>query len=511
MEFEQRRSVRRSQRQLQLSPHSRSQLLLEWGVSNHEIILSVRAAVKAKRQRRRTVASLGTYDVIEEMIENTSSTIIQALKVGKGRRQTTTDQVNSETERQVQYCSKREINGGALFTLDKLANDYPDVVTAATSSPTYNDCTTVSELELNGSPGSQNFIASIDVPRKVSEIQYDRAPIKPRRELSPIRTDFTKRRLDMTIDCISAALDKSCSLFMNDPDFDLPQLDSPLEISAYQDFDSSITSRETRDDRILHFSFAQHPYNDGNTSTAMMQKAPLFPVDNLSMGDGETTINTDFVQAMVRTDTVTSPSEMHSVFPTDDTNNGTNGNGLKTEPVVTEMDRNDDDSSIDSHLINLLLGFDDTLPHPEQSGSTWPETSRRIVSSDISELFINSTPKIRQSIDLKDTALMATCAITSSVNTTGSDRCRNQSGNDSERYCESKTTATTSTMTTNDIVDTRWHMNGSHDDDAGHDIQSNQKSTAGPTEVRTDRTPSPPKKDRHWVRSPGEMTELIEL
>ena len=74
-EFEDVRSVQRrtSPLQLQLRRDIRELLLLEWGVSNHEIAQAVRANVKAKHHRRRTVASIGTYDVIEEMIEKNNS------------------------------------------------------------------------------------------------------------------------------------------------------------------------------------------------------------------------------------------------------------------------------------------------------------------------------------------------------------------------------------------------------------------------------------------------------
>lgn len=65
--------------ELVLTRQEREQLLVEWGATFHEIIEAIRANVKAKNQRRRTINSIGTYDRWEEVIENAGRKIKQTL------------------------------------------------------------------------------------------------------------------------------------------------------------------------------------------------------------------------------------------------------------------------------------------------------------------------------------------------------------------------------------------------------------------------------------------------
>jgi len=64
---------------LVLSRQDREQLLVEWGATFNEIIDAIRANVKAKHQRRRTVNAIGTYDRWEEVMENARSKIKRTL------------------------------------------------------------------------------------------------------------------------------------------------------------------------------------------------------------------------------------------------------------------------------------------------------------------------------------------------------------------------------------------------------------------------------------------------
>jgi hypothetical protein len=68
--FEYARGRPRTARQLVLSRQDREYLLLEWGATFNEIIESVRANIKIKNQRRRTVRNSQTYDLIGEAISN---------------------------------------------------------------------------------------------------------------------------------------------------------------------------------------------------------------------------------------------------------------------------------------------------------------------------------------------------------------------------------------------------------------------------------------------------------
>jgi hypothetical protein len=69
-----------------LTRQDREELLVEWGASFHEIIEAIRANIKAKNQRRRTVNAIGTYDRWEEVMENASRKIKQTLTLKKTKK-----------------------------------------------------------------------------------------------------------------------------------------------------------------------------------------------------------------------------------------------------------------------------------------------------------------------------------------------------------------------------------------------------------------------------------------
>ena len=65
-DYEAARPPRKQLPDLVLTRQDREEILVEWGVSFNDIIDSIRANVKAKNQRRRTVSSLDRYDRFEE-------------------------------------------------------------------------------------------------------------------------------------------------------------------------------------------------------------------------------------------------------------------------------------------------------------------------------------------------------------------------------------------------------------------------------------------------------------
>jgi len=69
-DFERARPPRRDQLDLVLTRGERHRLLVEWGASGQEVIESIRTIIRVKNQRRQTVNNLGSYDRIEEVIEN---------------------------------------------------------------------------------------------------------------------------------------------------------------------------------------------------------------------------------------------------------------------------------------------------------------------------------------------------------------------------------------------------------------------------------------------------------
>lgn len=83
-EYESIRKKRRNQRELTLSRMDREDLLLEWGATFNEIIDAIRANVKIKHQRRRTVNSIGTYDKWEEAMERAGRKLKKTLLPQKG-------------------------------------------------------------------------------------------------------------------------------------------------------------------------------------------------------------------------------------------------------------------------------------------------------------------------------------------------------------------------------------------------------------------------------------------
>jgi hypothetical protein len=104
-EYEAARPVRRTQHELVLTRQDREQILIEWGATFNEIIDSIRANVKAKSQRRRTVSVSGKYDRWEEAMETAGRKLKQTLLLQR----TTKQQVN-DLKRQSDMYAK--VHGG---------------------------------------------------------------------------------------------------------------------------------------------------------------------------------------------------------------------------------------------------------------------------------------------------------------------------------------------------------------------------------------------------------------
>lgn len=81
-EFERQRGERRTERELIVSRYHRQKMLMEWGESLPNIVEAIRANVKTKHQRRRTVNSIGTYDRFEEVMENAGRSLFRGLRGG---------------------------------------------------------------------------------------------------------------------------------------------------------------------------------------------------------------------------------------------------------------------------------------------------------------------------------------------------------------------------------------------------------------------------------------------
>jgi translation initiation factor 1 (eIF-1/SUI1) len=544
-EFENERSVQRltSQSQLQLRRDIRELLLLEWGVPRHKIAQSVRATVKAKHQRRRTVSSIGTYDVFEEMMERTARKIKRTLHVGKTLSMSNTDQVNTEIERLAKSCSESKTNRSTTLALNKLAIDFPDTFTAPTTPSSSEACSLVdtdSEKEISSVTGPHISTTCIVEPKQHSLQQFDRAPMMPRRPVSPIPERSSSRRLMMK-DSVSTTLDVSCTLSASDPHIDFPL---SLSESETYDFDSSITTRETRDERNLMVSFS---LVDANNQCPKNEDIVSLP------GDDETTINTKFIKIIEKAanicTSVTDVLEKNhtTTLPIKDTKSNVNiisqpttmisrqcSNARKHDLITNEYD--DDETSIDSQLMDLLFGTSETIPQKKSEG-TWPEIKQLIVSSKMQE---GSMPRIdlNQSIGIKDKyspnkdkgkvvlppdynefvpvtvvaganfghpecttgRLIGTAALSVSNSCSSTDN-SNITG---ERTSECGTNTTSSTTKTCAIDNTNTKETNDSDDDKNN-VFSN--STKGVIHVSSQRQ----RRRRYVPRPPNDATELIEV
>jgi hypothetical protein len=124
-EFEQARPIRRTQHELILTRQDREEILIEWGATFNEIIDSIRANVKAKNQRRRTVNAIGTYDRWEEAMESAGRRLKRTLLLQK-----TTKRQVQDLQRQSERCAKAHgvTRPGAPSHPKEIATPSPDLL-----------------------------------------------------------------------------------------------------------------------------------------------------------------------------------------------------------------------------------------------------------------------------------------------------------------------------------------------------------------------------------------------
>ena len=544
-EFEDVRSVQRrtSPLQLQLRRDIRELLLLEWGVSNHEIAQAVRANVKAKHHRRRTVASIGTYDVIEEMIEKTARKIKRSLHVGKKSSKPNTDQRMTEIERLTKSSSESEMSRSAIMTLNNLAIDFPYVFSTSTNTASGDSVDVVETVAKKTTSGNTKpcDTSSVTVNEyKTPPAVFDRAPIIPRRPSSPVSSCSTNG-VATTRDYVAAALDLSSQIAtMNDPDFNVQMSMPTLEMSdsALDDFDTSITTRDTRDDGILTLSFGKDTFFDESVCAQVNQAKEICIQTDLSIEDEESTINTSDVKAIVQAIGICSTIieatgiDKTSACQINDTKNAINSltiamrksaleHSLIHQHGTMDVEHDDDDeTSINSQLIQLLYGSEEILVQLDQSDGTWPETNRIIESSKNQEVTLPSTTSINHitekycssvAMETAETHETIECidfrySTTSSAVNTSCNSTTNTS-QDVERSSECGTTTTTSTTITNAIDNTQTiHTtnNNNMDGDGVGTLSANEANQKSSHQQRQRRR-------RYVARPLSEVTELIEL
>ena len=120
-----RAPYRRTQQDLVLTRQEREEKLIEWNHTFPEIIESIRANVRAKHQRRRTVNSIGTYDRWEEAMENASRRLKRTLLLqrrSRDPRMRQLEELTTQAERlaaakqQALLQKAHDLNAGAIPT-----------------------------------------------------------------------------------------------------------------------------------------------------------------------------------------------------------------------------------------------------------------------------------------------------------------------------------------------------------------------------------------------------------
>jgi hypothetical protein len=414
-DFEDLRSMQRrtSPSQLQLNRDIREVLLLEWGISRYEIAQAVRENMRVKHQRRRTVASLGTYDVIEEMIERTTRKIKHSLFVGKKIDNWNTDQRKNTIEWLKVSSKESEMRRREVMTLKNMAIDFPEAFTTPTNASVGTDefdmIRPAVEKEFSGNAAPCSTSTFVEILQQSPQAIFDKAPMIPRRPASPTSSQSTHCALSAK-DCIVAALKVSCPdarAKTNDPDFNLhatiPHFGMSVRIQ--EDFDESITTCETGDDRILTFSFHHDDAFDSSILTAVNQIKKAPQAEDPKIKDEESTIRTCYIDKIVHaTDICTSVIETTENTPTFHTSavkairREAFERSITKQPIAKALEH-DDETSIDSQLIEFLFGFNEISPHLEHSDGTWSEANR---STESSTVRASSFVKLNQSIEANE-------------------------------------------------------------------------------------------------------------
>jgi hypothetical protein len=154
-----------------LSRQDREEILMEWGASFAEIIEAIRLNVKVKNQRRRTVNAIGTYDRIEEMMENTTRQIKKTLQLKKkGGSQGTTQSAPSATgtrRMRREYTYRGPVNVDSSSCSSQTSRDPHSM--APTSSSGANDYGSNVETPASSDCGSSSGDPSYRRPSVASE------------------------------------------------------------------------------------------------------------------------------------------------------------------------------------------------------------------------------------------------------------------------------------------------------------------------------------------------------
>lgn len=176
----------RSSSELVLTRQDREELLMEWGATFHDIIEAIRANVKAKHQRRRTVNAIGTYDRWEEVMENASRKIKRTLTLKKPKQVARNGgSVCSQSSQASAYSEVNDFSASGISSSDGPSNTRPPRTVS------------VGEENGGGGGGGTSLMTSLDgaaLPPKL-----------PRRAQSPAPSVAKQEELESLRDQISVA------------------------------------------------------------------------------------------------------------------------------------------------------------------------------------------------------------------------------------------------------------------------------------------------------------------
>jgi hypothetical protein len=388
-EFEKERSLRRcsTTSNFQLTRDEREQMLLEWGTSFQEIVEAVRVNLKVKHQRRRTVNSLGTYDRLEELMENTTRKIRQSLSMGKRYNKHNIDVP----------CPSSDSDGSRSDTS-------PPIYLAVDSSETLTVSTSIVEMTEERSGGEDEAMPTDEITNCKANQQakggsgVDKPLSMPRRSSSPIslRTAYQSALETNPNELLPLpALESQHTMFDENNHLSFSndmQALLGLSLVASADFDISITSYDTRGETCLALSFEQPIdsfFNGNGHSNEQEKKGPAMNVEGAAstheitsrnappfvestsethrsntLYDDETTISKSFSRSNVHlsnsnlTPKDANVEENQSFSALDDkTTIATryfNNDKPTTQCPVTASIEDDDETSIDSQYMDLL-------------------------------------------------------------------------------------------------------------------------------------------------------------
>jgi hypothetical protein len=164
-EYESVRPPRREALDLVLTRQDREELLLEWGATFQQIIEAIRANIKIKNQRRRTVNNLGTYDRWEEAMESASRRIKRTVMMQKPASKKAEEMITKIKDDSLQLPTRR----GSISSTHSSVRSVPSIPAS------HSTCTSIEEHDKLPPPFMEDN--DNDPRRPVEEVHLESLPL----------------------------------------------------------------------------------------------------------------------------------------------------------------------------------------------------------------------------------------------------------------------------------------------------------------------------------------------